>query len=59
MTDNAGLTQERSTFVTVLAWIFIALTGFTTLITGLQKVMIRLMFSSEQMHANGNGPVVD
>ena len=50
LTDNAGITQERFTFVTVLAWIFIALTGFSTLITGLQNVMIRLMFSSEQMH---------
>lgn len=40
---------ERSTFVNVLAWIFIVLGGFTTFISILQNVMIRLLFHKEEM----------
>ena len=39
----------RSTFVTVLAWIFIVLAGFATIITSLQNVMIAVMFPTAQM----------
>jgi cell division protein FtsX len=39
----------RSTFVTVVGWIFIILAGFATLISILQNVMIALVFSAPQM----------
>ena len=35
----------KSTFVTVLAWIFIVLSGFATLIGILQNIMIQTMFN--------------
>src|SRR6478672_6650334 len=41
----------QSSFVTVLAWIFIVLAGFATLISILQNVMISLMFPIEEMQA--------
>jgi hypothetical protein len=40
---------QRSTFVNVLAWIFIVLGGFTTFISILQNIMIRVMFRKEEM----------
>jgi hypothetical protein len=39
----------RSTFVSVLAWVFIVLAGFSTFISVLQNVMINTMFSSHAM----------
>jgi hypothetical protein len=39
--------QPRSSFVTALAWVFIALAGFTTLIAILQNVMIAVMFPAD------------
>ena len=45
MTDNLN----RSTFVTTLAWVFIILAGFATLISVLQNVMVNLMFPAQQM----------
>lgn len=47
MTDENMST--RSTFVTVLAWVFIVLAGFSTLITIMQNIMIRIMFSNAEM----------
>ena len=41
----------RSTFVTVLAWIFIVLSAFATLISILQNVMIALVFPVAEMQA--------
>ncbi|MDR2710892.1 MAG: hypothetical protein LBB65_06145, partial [Burkholderiales bacterium] len=38
--------QKRSTFVTVLAWIFIVLSGFYTLISIFQNIMIQTVFRS-------------
>jgi hypothetical protein len=38
----------KSTFVTVLAWIFIILAGFSTLISLLQNIMMQTMFSGPQ-----------
>ena len=35
--------QPRSTFVNAVAWVFIALAGFTTLIAILQNIMIGIM----------------
>lgn len=40
---------QRSTFVNVLAWIFIVLGGFATFISILQNIMIRVMFRKEEM----------
>jgi len=40
----------KSTFVTAVAWVFIALAGFATLISALQNIMIYIFFPVEQMH---------
>ena len=42
----------RSNFVTVLAWIFIVIAGFMTLIALLQNIVLALVFPLDQMHAN-------
>ncbi len=42
--DQLGVqVPPRSSFVTVVAWIFIVLSGFATLVGGLQNLMIRSM----------------
>jgi len=38
----------RSSFVTVTAWIFIALSGFASLISILQNIMIQTLFRSQE-----------
>ena len=43
--------EPRSTFVTALAWVFIALSGFATLVTLLQNVMVWTIFSSGEVRA--------
>ena len=40
----------RSTFVTVVAWIFIVLSGFASVIGALQNIMLRYMMPTEDMH---------
>jgi len=40
---------ERSTFVNVLAWIFIVIGGFSTFISILQNIMIQTMFPKEEI----------
>jgi hypothetical protein len=42
-------TVQRSAFVTVVAWIFIVLSGLGTLISILQNIMINTMFNSPEM----------
>ena len=42
-------TSNRSSFVTVLAWIFIVLSGFATMISILQNVMVLTMFNQPEM----------
>jgi hypothetical protein len=42
-------TNNRSTFVTVVAWIFISLSGFGTMISILQNIMIQTMFRGPEM----------
>jgi hypothetical protein len=42
----------RSAFVTAVAWVFVALSGFATLISILQNVMIYTFFPVDQMHAS-------
>jgi hypothetical protein len=46
--------QSRSGFVTGLAWTFIALAGFATLIAVMQNIMIALIFPAEAMREAGN-----
>jgi hypothetical protein len=50
MTDSQA-PKTRSTFVSVVAWIFIAFSGFATLISLLQNVMFQFVFDSEQFGA--------
>jgi hypothetical protein len=39
----------RSTFVTVVAWIFTVISGFMTMISILQNIMVQTMFDNPQM----------
>lgn len=39
----------KSVFVTIVAWIFIIITGFTTLISILQNIMLQVIFNQEEM----------
>jgi len=45
------LQGSQSTFVNVLAWIFIVMSGFATFIALLQNVMINTMFPLDQMRS--------
>jgi hypothetical protein len=51
---NTGANPPRSDFVTVLAWIFIVLSGFTTLISGAQNILIRVMLSEAEPATNAS-----
>lgn len=51
-TENSIAT--RSTFVTVTAWIFIVLAGFTTFGALMQNLMVSLMFPTEEIVAAVN-----
>jgi hypothetical protein len=44
--------SSRSTLVTVVAWIFIVLAGFSTFISVLQNIMVNTMVPLDQMHAS-------
>ena len=46
-----GVVAPRSAFVSVVAWIFIFLAGFATLISVLQNVLVNFMFSGGEMDA--------
>jgi len=48
--------QQRSTFVSVVAWIFIVLAGFATLISLLQNIMFSAMFPAEEMNKALSAP---
>lgn len=41
--------EVRSTFVDVLAWIFIILSGFGTFVIAIELIFFKLLFNSEQM----------
>ncbi|GHU29054.1 hypothetical protein AGMMS50256_13000 [Betaproteobacteria bacterium] len=41
--------QQHSTFVTVVAWIFIVLSGFGTIIAFLQNIMVWTMFRNPEV----------
>jgi hypothetical protein len=51
---EASDTTPRSGFVTGVAWTFIGLAGFATLIAVLQNIMIGLMFPAEAVRAAEN-----
>lgn len=55
MSDSDSTAVGRSGFVTGLAWTFIVLAGFATLIAILQNVMVTLMFPAEEMRAAVRG----
>ena len=40
--------QQRSTFVTAVAWVFIVLSGFSTVIGILQNIMVQTVFRGPQ-----------
>ena len=42
------MSEEKSTFVTVVAWLFIAGAGFSTLISLMQNVMFHVIFKREE-----------
>jgi hypothetical protein len=52
---NEGTPTQRSGFVTGLAWIFIGLAGFATLIALLQNVMLSVMLPLEGLQASTQG----
>jgi hypothetical protein len=49
----------RSTFVTVLAWIFIGIAGFACLISLLQNIMLELVFQPALAQAATQAPPAD
>src|SRR3990172_10722703 len=49
MDDFEAAHPSRSTFVTALAWIFIVLAGFSSVISVLQNIMIAVMFHPDKM----------
>jgi hypothetical protein len=50
-TGSDAIPPRPSSFVTAVAWIFIALSGFSTLIALLQNLMINLAFPVAEMQA--------
>jgi len=51
LSDQTALTPQRSTFVTVLAWIFIVGGGFATFISLLQALMFAFVFPHDAFTA--------
>lgn len=51
MADSHSTAVTRSGFITALAWSFIILAAFSTLITLFQNVMLAVMFPMEEMRA--------
>jgi hypothetical protein len=49
--SNSAAAVARSGFITALAWSFIILAAFATIITLFQNIMITLMFPMEEMRA--------
>jgi hypothetical protein len=52
--STSTLNPSRSTFVTVVAWIFIAIAGFATFISLLQALMFTFVFPADQFPPPGN-----
>jgi len=47
--NNGVPKPARSTFVTVLAWIFIVFAGFSSLVSLIQNIMVDLMFQTGEI----------
>lgn len=47
--------ESRSTFVTVLAWVFIVGSGFATFVSVMQVIMITVMFSGDEFNSVPEG----
>ena len=52
MSPEGTTAPGRSTFVTVVAWVFIALAGMATLMTALQSAMVLLLFPLDEIRQN-------
>jgi hypothetical protein len=52
--NSAAASPDRSTFVTVVAWIFIAIAGFATFISLLQAAMFMFVFPADQFPPAGS-----
>lgn len=57
MEIEVNSTNNRSSFVTVLAWIFIVISGLGTITSLLQNIMIQMMFNSQEMEKAMQFPV--
>ena len=55
MSNFEDQTVQRSTFVSVIAWIFIILTGFASFVGIMQNIMVHIMFSEPKMQEAMNG----
>jgi hypothetical protein len=54
MENAESVKQERSTFVSATAWIFIVLSGFGTFISLMQNIMVHFMFSLPEVQTAMN-----
>lgn len=52
METEEKISATRSTFVTVVGWVFIAFAGFATTITVLQNVMLFMLFPLDELRRN-------
>jgi len=48
---DVNATQKRSAFVTAVAWVFIAIAGFATMISAAQNVMVNAMFATPEVQS--------
>ena len=55
---DGAQTPLKSTFVTVVAWIFLVLSGFSSFIGVFQNIMIWFFFPRDQMSGAMNDPAV-
>lgn len=46
---SVGATEQQSAFVTVIAWVFIIVSGFATFIAIMQNIVVHFLFSTEQL----------
>lgn len=47
--ENSGVSVKQSNFVSVVAWIFIVLSGFATIISLMQNVMVNTVFPPQAL----------
>lgn len=59
MKVNGTANHHRSTFVTAVAWVFIALSGFSTVISILQNILVRTVFNAPEVKQAMQAPPAD